>query len=228
MSKLKGGKNQDDQEKFASAIRKEFNKGEKSARDPINANLPLLALHKTTLYSKWLAQVCPKCDFLFREGDRVRICPKCQQVFHDDPDRKELSCWQNQFDGPGSVCECGQGFVWNGYLPDEQKTETNQRGNEFSAEIYQEILDGLSSEWVIPGKLKVLLAKEGDGAVGHICPFCAFKIRPGDRYVRCEDCKKAYFHNDIFRHLVCWNEWKSYKGRDYCPISNEKCNYNIE
>ena len=68
-----------------------------------------------------------------------------------------------------------------------------------------------------------LEVKQGDPIVGRKCPWCRFMIRAGDRVVKCP-CGKcsAYFHNDIFRHLTCWNDWNDSKGNDYCPITGAR------
>jgi len=54
------------------------------------------------------------------------------------------------------------------------------------------------------------------------CPECGYKFREGDRVVACPCGCGAYFHDDIHRHLTCWNDWNGPKGRDYCTISGKR------
>ena len=54
-------------------LRGELMFGEKMAEDPVNANLPDLAVRVTTIYSPWYAQGCKVCHHKFREGDCLRI-----------------------------------------------------------------------------------------------------------------------------------------------------------
>ncbi len=61
-------------------LSEEFQKGMNMAVDPVNANLPDIAIRTTTVYSPWYAQTCNGCKFKFREGDRVRLCPKCSEA----------------------------------------------------------------------------------------------------------------------------------------------------
>jgi hypothetical protein len=37
----------------------------------------------------------------------------------------------------------------------------------------------------------------------------------------CGQCD-TYFHDDVFRHLTCWDEWNGSRGHDYCPTTGAK------
>src|SRR5215472_15840546 len=73
--------------------------------DPVNANLPDLAVRITTINSPWFARTCRICKDKFREGDQVRLCPNCSEAFHDD-NQYSLHCWQKKFAG-GAICKEG-------------------------------------------------------------------------------------------------------------------------
>ena len=108
-------------------LRQEILQGRESARDPLNANLPVLFLRVTTMYSPWFARNCPVCKDNFRERDQVRVCPQCHQAYHDD-DQYGLHCWQDHFiDGrccrEGGDSRFGEAkpcpFCWDGVFPDQ-------------------------------------------------------------------------------------------------------------
>src|SRR5215472_9956684 len=73
--------------------------------DPVNANLPDLAIRITTINSPWFARTCQICRDKFREGDQVRLCSNCGEAFHDD-NQYGLDCWQKKF-ASGAICKEG-------------------------------------------------------------------------------------------------------------------------
>lgn len=56
--------------------------------------------------------------------------------------------------------------------------------------------------------------------IGHKCPWCRFHIRIGDCVVQCPcgNCN-TWFHDDLYRHLTCWNAWHGPQGNKYCPVT---------
>ena len=60
----------------------------------------------------------------------------------------------------------------------------------------------------------------GAAIIGRRCPWCRYQVRAGDRVVKCPcgTCD-AYFHDDVFRHLTCWNDWNGRRGQRYCPTT---------
>jgi len=204
-----------------------------ASRDPVNAGLPDLALRLTTIYSPWYALYCPECRFKFREGDRVRLCPLCGQAFHDD-EQYRLGCWAKHF-AQGNLCKKGrydpfsetreQGcrFSWNGFFPGDDNNVRDKEHTERLAGVASLFLKGLERIWTPFGDAAVHEVRAGDSMIGLVCPWCDFLIRAGDHVVRCP-CGKCdtYFHDDIFRHMTCWNSWNGSKGHDFCPTTGEK------
>lgn len=216
------------------SLRQEIEAGIGASRDPDNASLPDLAPRITTIYSSWYTRICPECKLKFREDDQVRLCPVCGQAYHDD-DQYELHCWQKHF-ANGHVCKKGGfdhiaeakirgcGYKWSGTFPgDKDSNERKVNVLRHIDQISTLFLSGLEQEWSPFGDEAVLEVKQGDPIVGRKCPWCRFMIRAGDRVVKCP-CGKcsAYFHNDIFRHLTCWNDWSGSQGNDYCPITGAR------
>jgi hypothetical protein len=219
-----------------SRLRDEIEAGLAASEDPKNAGLPDLYLRQTTMYSLWYTRTCPECKHKFREGDMVRICPRCGRVYHDD-DQHQLHCWQEHFAAGGACQEVGIDpitdqprvtcdYTWPGDFPDE-----SQAGRETAPPtstqripyVTEQFMNGLETFWTPYGEENVLEVPRGSQIVGHECPWCRFQIRAGDRVVKCP-CGKCntYFHNDIFRHLTCWNEWHGSEGNDYCPTTSAK------
>lgn len=222
-----------------SPCRLELDLGIESSRDPVNAFLPDLTLRTTTIYSPWYTRTCPGCRHKFREGDRVRVCPgtagkPCGQAYHDDT-HFNLRCWQSHF-RDGHVCKEsgfdrfanehveGCGYTWSGGFPDEETTcpavATDSKRNEA---LVRQFEIGLMSTWRAFGARHVLVAKPGDSFIGHNCPWCRFQIRAGDHIIKCPCGKcQTYFHDDIFRHLECWNQWNGSQGQHFCPTTGSK------
>ncbi len=211
----------------------EFHAGLDLARDPQNADLPPLAVRVTTIYSPWFTRACPVCRFKFREGDRVRLCPQCEQAYHDD-DPSHLHCWRIHFKdgGPCRAAARDHRFSCSGKIdgcdfrwrPDGAAADSlavpNRPAAERMARMFRE---GLESVWKPFGKAAVIHVRENHPAVGLDCPWCRFKIRPGDRVVACPcgECG-GFFHDDIHRRLACWDNWNGARGRGYCPFSGKK------
>ncbi|HEY0384843.1 MAG TPA: hypothetical protein VGC64_02475 [Pyrinomonadaceae bacterium] len=217
-----------------AALRAEMETGMSASRDPQNAGQPDLAPRVTTIYSPWYTRACPVCKNKFRDDDRVRLCPLCEQAYHDD-DSYHLHCWQERFKTEG-ICkvsrydqilereEQGCDYRWSGKFP---KVTENRRGPSQSqrrvALVTTHFLQGLEAIWKPYGEEAVFEVEENSAIIGHNCPWCRFQVRAGDRVVRCP-CGKCstYFHNDVFRHLTCWNDWNGSRGNDYCPTTGAK------
>ncbi len=211
---------------FNTRLREEMNSGLKMAADPTNANLPSLALHVTTLHSVWFMRTCRGCKNKFREGDLVRLCPHCGQAYHDDP-QFNLSCWHDQFEKKQVCTEGGIdrfseqkikacNYQWNGRLPDTPGTEETSDILP-SATAVNQFISGLRHIWRPFGEKQIYKVKVNDAMVGRICPWCDLRVRVGDWVVACPCGCGTYFHEDIFRHLTCWNEWNGVEGNNYCP-----------
>jgi hypothetical protein len=214
-------------------LRQQIDSGLAMSRDPGNAALPELSARTTTIYSPWYVRTCRRCKDKFREGDRVRLCPLCQDAYHDD-DQFRLHCWQEQF-ADGGVCrkarydpiaeayDDGCPYHWSGRFPDQPP----RAGDEFQprrriAQVTAQFLSGLERVWMPYGREPVFEVEDDSPVEGCYCPWCRFQIRAGDRVVKCP-CGKCYghFHDDIYRHLICWNDWNGSQGNDHCPITGE-------
>ena len=227
---------------FKRLLRHQVKVGEEMAADPANANLPELALRVTTLDSHWFTQLCTVCGNKFREGDRVRVCPDCGRAYHDDA-QFTLHCWQAHFASEDVIChevkidprfypdpedlkiakaeECT--FRWDGRFPNESAENSAARDAAYKTTqpdhiMVKQFVAGLELEWRPFGLADPFKVNPGHDAIGHECPICGFKIRAGDWVVKCPCGKcETYFHQDIFRHLECWNVWNDVDGKDYCP-----------
>jgi hypothetical protein len=209
-------------EAIISILKDEFKSGQQLALDRGNNILPDLSLLKTTSNSEWwVTQECPACKDSFREDDLVRICPGCKQAYHDDHNFK-LHCWTKHFGNKKTCSNCNQ-YAWNGLLPDKQFI-TQTQVKPFPV-MEEQFFAGLARTWQTYGNAKIYIVKQGDFIIGNTCPRCPFKIRLGDRVVKCpcsHNCT-VYFHNDIQKKMTCWNDWNSgEKGKDYCPVSSRK------
>jgi hypothetical protein len=193
--------------------------GVQLATDRENNILPDLSLLKTTLESHWWVGQCPVCNDSFRENDHVRKCPGCNQAYHDDP-AFNLLCWHNHFAGGDKCINCN--YTWNGRLPSVKSgLHTEVRS---IATMEEQFFAGLSKTWEVFGDAKIHIVKPGDFMIGNTCPMCSYKLRLGDRVVKCPCSPKCavYFHNDVPRNWTCWNEWNGEQGKDYCPVSSRK------
>ena len=213
-------------------INNELEKGIEISRDPVNAILGDLAIKTTNITSDWFADTCMVCAFTFREEDKVRLCPKCKRAIHQEP-RYGLECWQNHYQ-QSDLCPCGEyepSYKVKVNHEDLENVEDKNPESEYLDKgtiipaIYDQFTNGLQKHWTpFRGeKVTIRVASRGDSVTGKKCQGCQFRIREGDRYIRCSDCELAYFHSDVLRHLNCWNNWHGQEGRNYCPISGKKC-----
>lgn len=215
-------------------LRAEIDLGVAMAADPANANLPDLALRVTSVNSPWFTRTCRVCHHKFREGDQVRICPQCGQAYHDD-NQYGLHCWQKKF-AAGHVCKEGGidrfsgqqmrrcDFTWSGTLPDEvSSTEAvatiDSTPPDLDEALVNQFVTGVEKVWRPFGEQPVIKVKPGSALVGRICPWCRFQVRASDWVVACPCGCGTYFHQDVFRHLTCWNEWNGVEGNDFCPTT---------
>lgn len=210
-----------------SQLRTEIDVGLRSSVDPSNANQPPLALRITTLNSPWFMTNCPVCHNQFRESDLVRLCPRCEAPYHDDA-QFNLDCWTKKF-STGESCTLGGSdtrfssqilpaclYTWDGLLPD--KTETSHTSaTSLSSEAVNQFVAGLRASWPTFGDKQIYKVQTGDPMISRICPWCRLRIRAGDWVVECPCGCGTYFHEDIFRHLTCWNEWNGVAGNEHCP-----------
>jgi uncharacterized C2H2 Zn-finger protein len=217
-------------------LREEMSAGLAASLDPENAGLPPLYRHETTIYSPWYTRACPECKHKFREGDTVRLCPRCGRVYHDD-DQYQLHCWEEHFAEDGvcrkaridpitGVPQEGCDYTWSGQFPEEGREAAEgpaTRPTRRVARVTKQFLRGLEAFWTPFGEENVLEVSPDSPIVGHECPWCRFQIRAGDRVVKCPcgQCN-TYFHDDVFRHLTCWDEWNGSQGHDYCPTTGAK------
>lgn len=72
---------------------------------------------RTEFYGKH----CPVCRNSFREGDNVVVCPVCGTPHHRACYEKENKCGVEEYHASG--------FVWKGYLPDEEPEITVEKEN---------------------------------------------------------------------------------------------------
>lgn len=214
-------------------IRAEIELGLTLSADPTNAGLPELAIRITTIHSPWFARACRVCGDKFRDSDRVRLCPRCGEPYHDD-DQYDLHCWRKHF-ANGGMCKEGRvddrfseqvercEFRWSQPLPEETAATSGEEGppphTPPSVQLIEHFVSGVETLWRPFGEHKRLKVPSGSPLIGRKCPWCRFGIRVGDWVVECP-CASAcgtYFHQDVFRHLTCWNEWNGVEGHDYCP-----------
>jgi len=219
-------------------LREEMESGIDMAADPANANLPDLAIRITTVYSPWYARACPVCRHKFREGDRVRLCPECDRPYHED-DQYGLHCWHNHF-ASGDICAKGGvdrfsevqreiprcEYVWSESSEKPARTCHNAGDKQPhvspGAPLVTQFVTGLERVWKPFGEHKIEKVSFESRLVGRNCPWCRFRIRAGDWVVKCPCGCGTYFHQDVFRHLTCWNEWNGVEGNEYCPITGLK------
>ncbi len=215
-------------------IRDEMNLGIAMAADPDNADLPELTIRTTTINSPWYTRTCQICKHKFREGDQVRLCPRCAEAYHDD-NQYGLHCWQKKFEA-GEICTPGGidrfteqeipgcDFTWSGPLPDETAAdgpavEIASPRSSPPVSLVTQFVTGLEKVWSPFGQQHPEKVETGSTIVGRSCPWCRFLVRAGDWVVACPCGCGAFFHQDVFRHLTCWNEWNGVEGNDYCPIT---------
>lgn len=214
-------------------LRVELETGIALAADPENAYLPDLAARVTTSRSRWFARGCRECKLKFREGDQVRLCPQCATPYHDDP-QYGLRCWTAHFVEDRICTQGGKSrfsgretprcdYVWHGRFPDtptgRSSAEPPARPPSLGSSLVSAFIDGLEGSWRPFGDEEVAQVEPGSDLVGRNCPWCRFRLRAGDAVVACPCGCGAWFHQDVVRHMTCWNEWNGVEGNDYCPIT---------
>jgi hypothetical protein len=175
-------------------------RGMTMARDPQNAGIRDAHTPRTTsMYSPWYRNVCRVCRHTFRENDLVLPHPTLPgRMLHADP-QAGLVCW-SRFQGHPV------GAAHRRNIPES---------------IRGRFLQGLHTHWHPEGHLQCPVVEPGSPLVGRQCPICRHTIRPGDSVVLCpcgRDCG-GVFHQDITRHLTCWDTWSRSAQRTYCAFT---------
>nr|VFJ50746.1 MAG: hypothetical protein BECKFM1743C_GA0114222_1008810 [Candidatus Kentron sp. FM]VFJ50779.1 MAG: hypothetical protein BECKFM1743A_GA0114220_1008710 [Candidatus Kentron sp. FM]VFK08765.1 MAG: hypothetical protein BECKFM1743B_GA0114221_1008010 [Candidatus Kentron sp. FM] len=216
---------------LTSLLRRDLELGIAMAEDPDNAGLPDLAIRVTTMHSPWFSRTCRVCRDKFREGDLVRLCPRCGEPYHDDG-QYALHCWKRRMEEKGGCLSCD----WQSTNPpSEQGLESSLSENRIlhaspPESIVTQFIEGVETIWRPHGEQKVFKVPVGSNLIGRNCPWCRFRVRAGDWVVKCpcgKDCG-TFFHQDIFRHLTCWNEWNGVAGNDYCPTTGAEYISSVE
>ena len=181
-------------------LQRALERGMAMARDPRNAQVR--SLHDprvTTIYSPWLLRVCAYCHHTFREDDIVLPDPAHpSQMLHDDP-RFGLYCWHRAQQ-----------------LPIEPRTTALR-----NEAVHAAFMRGLTQHWQPAGNQQTELVSARSVLIGRKCPICRHTVRRGDQVVLCpcgRGCNGA-FHQDITRHLTCWNTWNRGEQRSYCGFT---------
>lgn len=180
-------------------LRKQLLHGLEMARDPRNALVrDPQAPRVTTLYSPWLLQVCRVCRHSFREEDLVRPDPaRPERMLHEDP-RAGLCCWSH-----------ASGF------PPPPAAEV------LATPTRDAFLQGLHTHWQPAGATRAELVPPRSELILRRCPICRHSVRPGDTVIRCP-CGRGcggVFHQDVLRHLTCWETWSRGATRFYCAFT---------
>lgn len=184
----------------SDTLRQAFVEGLVMARDPRNAGITDDHTPRvTTIYSAWYRTACSVCHHTFREDDRV--VPHPQQpsgMIHKDP-AAGLCCWSRL----------------HGHRPNVPKHTAA------TTAIRDAFLQGLHTHWNPDDHVQCLTVEPRSPLIGKRCPICRHTVRPGDRVVRCP-CGRAcggVFHQDISRHLTCWDTWNRSTRRHYCAFT---------
>lgn len=182
-------------------LRCQLRKGIDMARDPRNAHIhdphePRV----TTLYSPWLLQMCLRCRHTFRIDDWVLPDPYTpDRMLHEDP-RTGLFCHSRVI---------GQAPLHPQNVP-------------VNMALRQQFLRGLETSWHLAGTMQLIVVQPKSPSIGKKCPICRHTVRTGDTVVRCPcgrpECM-GVFHQDVQRHLTCWDTWSVGMGRRYCAFT---------
>jgi hypothetical protein len=179
-----------------------FARGLAMARDPQNAHLldDPHAPRVTTIYSAWYRTVCALCRHTFREEDRVLPHPTRKgSMVHEDP-HMALCCWSRLL---------GQ-HVDAAYL------------STIHAQVRAQFLQGLNTHWHPDPHVQQIIVEPESPFIRRRCPVCRHTIRIGDTVVVCpcgRDGCHGVFHQDITRHLTCWDTWSRGGNRPYCAFT---------
>jgi hypothetical protein len=181
-------------------IEKAFKDGMAMARDPRNAQCRHPdEIRTTTIYSPWLLQVCQICHHTFREDDHVLPDPEHpERMLHADA-RSALHCWSRA----------------------QRRVAVPTTGAPANMEIRTAFLQGLHAHWCPTGNRDTELVQPGSPLIGRRCPICRHTVRIGDQVVRCPCGRQCggVFHQDITRHLTCWDAWNRGEQRTYCALT---------
>jgi hypothetical protein len=182
-------------------LERQLQRGIDMARDPRNAHVrDPLHPRVTTLYSSWLLQTCLRCQHTFRIDDRVLPHPsRPERMLHEDPET-------------GLVC---YSRLSGRTLPQPQVTPINP-------EVHAAFLRGLEQSWRPTGNVQLIVVPPKSLYIGRKCPICRHTVRKGDTIVRCPcgrpECS-GVFHQDVQRHLTCWDTWSVGMRRQHCAFT---------
>jgi hypothetical protein len=181
-------------------LRTFFARGLAMARDPQNAGITDSSTsRKTSIYSPWYRNVCRVCRHTFREDDLVLPHPTLPgRMLHEDA-HIGLSCW-SRFQG----CAVETDHLVK--MPEQVRSR---------------FLQGLHTHWHPEAHLQCPVVEKGSPLIRRQCPICRHTIRAGDSVVLCpcgRDCG-GVFHQDITRHLTCWDTWSRSAQRTYCAFT---------
>jgi hypothetical protein len=182
-------------------IQQALQHGMDMARDPINAHITADDESRiTTVYSPWLLQICLGCHHTFREGDLVRPDPRRPgRMLHEDS-RYTLLCWSEAHQHSLPIVA--------------------DYADPCPKEVREAFLRGLHEHWQQDDTTSELV-EQGSSLIGLKCPVCRHTVRVGDLVVRCpcgNNCG-GVFHQDVTRHLTCWDTWNRGRRRDYCAFT---------
>ncbi len=181
-----------------------FEHGIRMARDPRNGNIQDGQKSRvTTIYSHWLLQTCRVCHHSFRKDDYVRPEPtqlqaNWQRMLHEDP-HTSLLCWSK-----------AQGF-----------TQIPSTSVSLDATLQVAFLRGLRVSWNPTTDVVTELVQARSRLILRRCPICRHTVRPGDEVVRCPCGRNCggVFHQDLTRHLTCWDTWNRGSHHRYCAFT---------
>ena len=91
--------------------------------------------------TEFLGKKCPVCRGIFQENDNVVVCPICGTPHHRSCYAEENKC--------GLESLHSDGFVWNGYLPDEERTPQTRDNDENSDSIFDDLNEAEMSDPII-------------------------------------------------------------------------------
>ena len=91
--------------------------------------------------TEFLGKRCPVCRGIFQENDNVVVCPICGTPHHRSCYAEENKC--------GLESLHSDGFVWNGYLPDEERTPQTMDNDENSDSIFDDLNEAEMSDPII-------------------------------------------------------------------------------
>jgi hypothetical protein len=175
-------------------------RGLRMARDPQNAGIDDLHTPRiTTIDSWWYGQTCVVCHHSFRDGDHVL------------PHLTRPGCMVHEDSAAGLWCASRLAGLPVPSVPSDS-------GNTALRAVF---LDALHQHWHPDANLHCLTVERGSPFIGRKCPICRHTVRPGDIVVPCPcgwDCG-GVFHQDITRHLTCWDTWSRGRDRAYCPFT---------